>query len=901
MHRQRANVCNVDTVSRECPLRYCPPCRLFPKVIFSHAPFLLSCFSQGRPGASCPFIHSYLSLFYNTRCGTGHLSYLHIAALFLEPTRFIPKHIKMATRTKSVNASRKVSVRGRDAGLPSAPIRVSDEARSKNTNASRVQLFGFPGQDRNVLPERPSTSGGPSPHFSAREETERSRAKDDLHLHPLPTHGRVMNSHTPSLPGALPTPAGTPKSSPPLPKKPSLKRADTPESIMDGRLAVANVEEAGIGMALGSPSQQPNSWQSPPPFESARSWSPDEPPSPFVPARQKSRRWKLLGGLFGGSKKQSLASEPQPFYQLQPELVNQTTETAEHANFAEPTIHSDGRADRPGNRGRAYSERHNVKSKPDMRRANTVPMNFDSQDPERERMKTPKTTLDGGLMNQLESHRSGLMLNVDIPSIQMERYSVMFGSVLQKPTSASSSSLLARRQATLERLKTVAEGLPKVSHHEFATLPKATSNCDKQEHVPRDHRHPLPRRASSPQPAKSPAFSLFPNAPARLYAKPGPPSPPPQHALFHRRSNTSPAVPSPSFPSFPSGAAHETRPTLWAPTPQHVTPSPKLKDHISSQMKLPARETSKASKVPSNISTKQQWPERTVSHEKHRQTSDGSVVRVENDHRTEPWQSKPKPKELVRQIMTSPRESGAHSIPGSQSSQSPRTRSYSVSITASSTSTTATSRSASTRQNTPIHSPPPSSLFRSLTTTAAPGTRQGRAHNAALSSHPVSGPTNGESEAGSKDDDEEEREKKIRTAADISIARQISVSREQTRLIIPMRSPSSKRDNSPNALTIGQVASPLGAVAAGIEHSAAARVANRTEEIRKITKERLAAPAAKPNTPTLVVVGDDSTEDNWGGATANGPGGEQSRARGFTEHRHRKSERVILESISTSD
>ena len=808
----------------------------------------------------------------------------------------------MATRTKSVNAYRGVSVRGRDAGLPSAPIRVSDEARSKNTNAARVQLFGFPGQDRNVLPERPSTSGGPSPHSSARKETERRRAKDDLHLHPLPTHGSVMNSHTPPLPGALPTPAGTPKSSPPLPQKSSLKRTDTPESMMDGRLAVANVDQAGIGMALGSPSQQPNAWQSPPPFEStARSWSPDEPSSPFVPARQKSRRWKLLGGLFGGSKKQILASEPQPFYQLQPELINEMTETAEHVNFAEPTIQSDGRPDRPGNRGRAYSERNNAKSKPDMRRANTVPMNFDSQDPERERMKTPKITLDGGPMNQLESRHGGLMLNVDIPSIEMERYSVMFGSVLQKPTSASSSSLLARRQATLERLKTVTEGLPKVSHHEFATIPKTSSNSYKHEREPRVHRHPLPRRASSPQPAKSPAFSLFPNTPARLYAAPGPPSPP-QHALFHRRSNTSPAVPSPSFPSFPSGAAHETRGTLLAPTPQLVTPSPKLKDHISSQIKLPAKEISKVSRVPSNTSAKQQWPERSASHEKPRQASDGSVVKVEDGHRTEPLQSKPKPKESVRQIVTSPRESAVpHSILGSQASQSPRTRSYSVSITASGTSTTAASRGASTRQNTPMHSPPPASLFRSLTTTAAPGIHHGRVHNAALSSHPVSGSTTRESEAGRKDDDEEEREKKLRTAAEISIARQISVSREQTRLIIPMRSPSSKRANSPNALTIGQIASPLGAVASGMEHSVAPRVGSRKEEIRKITKERFAAPAAKPNTPTLVVVGGDSTEETWGGATANGPDGEESRARGFAEHRHRKSERVILESISTSD
>jgi hypothetical protein len=90
-------------------------------------------------------------------------------------------------------------------------------------------------------------------------------------------------------------------------------------------------------------------------------------------------------------------------------------------------------------------------------------------------------------------------------------------------------------------------------------------------------------------------------------------------------------------------------------------------------------------------------------------------------------------------------------------------------------------------------------------------------------------------------------------------------------------------------------------VAAGIEQSAAGRAGSRKENARKITKERLAAPAAKPNTPTLVVVGGDATEEAWEGATkANDTNEGERRVRTFAEHRHRKSERVIVENISTT-
>jgi hypothetical protein len=49
------------------------------------------------------------------------------------------------------------------------------------------------------------------------------------------------------------------------------------------------------------------------------------------------------------------------------------------------------------------------------------------------------------------------LLDVDIPTIQMERYSVMFSNLLQQnsggQSSSRSSTLLERRQGNSERLK----------------------------------------------------------------------------------------------------------------------------------------------------------------------------------------------------------------------------------------------------------------------------------------------------------------------------------------------------------------------------------------------------------------------------------------------------------------
>ena len=385
---------------------------------------------------------------------------------------------KTTTRSKSAKTQLGVGVRGRDAEFPSAPVRVTGDAKAKLVDINTVRKFEFSQRPRDKLPERPSTSGGPTANFSLRRNTENRETRDDLHFNPLNAHGKGTTFYNFPLPGSLPTPTSTPRSSLP-PRKSSLAGSGsfTPES-MEAVSKSLNVPQMEIGMALGSPTHQPTSWQSHIPQEtSTRSPSPidtsmDGWVSAATPAKQKSTRWNPLRGLFGGKKSNSTSQ--QPFYQLQPEGTITTTVESDYINFEDPPTSSEKKPSKPRGRGRTNSEKKTEKHKPDMKRAQTAPLNFDFQDASRGRSQTanPQIMLDGGPMvdNVIQAGHSdniqgGLMLDVDIPSIHMERYSIMFGSLLQKPSNTS-SSLLARRQATLDRLKTVNEALAsKVSPH----------------------------------------------------------------------------------------------------------------------------------------------------------------------------------------------------------------------------------------------------------------------------------------------------------------------------------------------------------------------------------------------------------------------------------------------------
>jgi hypothetical protein len=353
-----------------------------------------------------------------------------------------------------------LTVRGRDAEFPSAPVCVSNNAQPNVFNTARQSRVLY--VEQNTVPARPSTSGGsPKGQTKALEKRE---TKDDLYFKSPSPHRNGMNFGFP-FPGPLTAATGPPTTYRPT-RTSSLPHPSTNELM--GHTNELNVPRMEIGMALGSPSHPPSNWQSPPHSDPYyRSASPDtmeysvtsEHQAP-PPSKQKISKWKKLGGLFGGGKKQSGGS-PQTFYQLQPELSD--IRRADYGNSEEPPATFE-RTRAKSQRERANTQRRTDQFKPDMKKAHTAPLNFEfDKSPRNLQTDIPKLELEGAPLDlkagQIQAHNESSLLNVDIPAVELERYSIMFKSLLPKPASTSSSSLLARRQATLDRLKSVHEAL----------------------------------------------------------------------------------------------------------------------------------------------------------------------------------------------------------------------------------------------------------------------------------------------------------------------------------------------------------------------------------------------------------------------------------------------------------
>lgn len=107
-------------------------------------------------------------------------------------------------------------------------------------------------------------------------------------------------------------------------------------------------------------------------------------------------------------------------------------------------------------------------------------------------------------------------LDVEIPEARMERYSIMFGNLLGNgPSWQPASSLLARRQATLDKLKTINDRIHQEDlERDRANAAAAAAVGNRMNGYGQASGLPtggLQRRVTSPHVSKSPSFSLFPN------------------------------------------------------------------------------------------------------------------------------------------------------------------------------------------------------------------------------------------------------------------------------------------------------------------------------------------------------------------------------------------------------
>lgn len=323
--------------------------------------------------------------------------------------------------------------------------------------------------------------------------------------------GNARAFHVPER-GRLPTPETSPQTETLF--RMTTIRTGTPDSL-SGRENGA----FGIGMALGSPSQAPP--HMPMPWKASKVLTSGfEIPEPVEEpqTKQKPKKW----GIFGRSKSKRGRSENHPQRSMTDTSHSHDSSISSGAGSLASTRKGGKQMDQDTNRA--------PKHKPIVIRSQTEPgivPQWEAKEASRELgHKTSNTSIraeasrnriiDPAAFDDIPPvpPLSNQFLNIEIPSITMERYSIMFGTVLQPPP-ASHGTLLERRQATLDRLRTINDEIAR----------------DGGEELPR------PRRATSPHPKNSPVFSLFPTTPGG--AKPPHLAPKPSPRA---RSNTSPAM-----------------------------------------------------------------------------------------------------------------------------------------------------------------------------------------------------------------------------------------------------------------------------------------------------------------------------------------------------------------------
>ena len=248
-------------------------------------------------------------------------------------------------------------------------------------------------------------------------------------------------------------------------------------------------DEIVIGLALGSPGHpplQPDDQDvdvpesfSLPRYPSNQLGTVSEVGPRGSPITRKGGKWKSFGSLFG--RKNSCARAPQvsPFYQL--DHANQQGLDRQHINqdHLETKALRRKRADSArtvqGKRGRANTLQSAPKSESNglLRRNSSRRKGLRRRETDTDELVPKMRVLHSALSahaaaetlepptpptKNLRPHEGPSLLQVQIPNIELERYSVMFGDVLDpKPRQKPQPSLLSRRQGQLEELQPVAE------------------------------------------------------------------------------------------------------------------------------------------------------------------------------------------------------------------------------------------------------------------------------------------------------------------------------------------------------------------------------------------------------------------------------------------------------------
>jgi hypothetical protein len=325
-----------------------------------------------------------------------------------------------------------------------------------------------------------------------------------------------------------------------------VRRPFTPNS--DSRSVGMRSQDSDIGVALGSPShaahfQFNNSWAlSPPqgrflapsreiitpvstPGRSQASYSSQSTkPEGKEAEKPKLSRWKSLGGLFARRPSPRTNTEPQSQSPFQQRTSNPFDLSADgyssHWQGEGPStvIYT---ATPPSSSAAHFEspKKSSPRGRWGLGRSQTAP-----------------TNRRGGTSPQLPL--KGPLLDVDIPTTQMERYSVMFNGVLPKQ---SSSSLLARRQANAEKTKPVPVTSLKVWITSRVEVSDQSTNMKQALDLPQ----PPKRRATTPEPSPSYRLLIFPPESSQQESK---------HitSTLHRprplrRSNTAPGALSPGL------------------------------------------------------------------------------------------------------------------------------------------------------------------------------------------------------------------------------------------------------------------------------------------------------------------------------------------------------------------